>query len=74
MQKLIAILAVIANLVSRFLRKREKEEYQHESDAITTRPGDWFDEHFNGRVYEHSDLPTDANDTRQADAAKPTEK
>ncbi|MBE0471775.1 MAG: hypothetical protein IBX55_19975 [Methyloprofundus sp.] len=70
MEKIIAIIAVIANVVSRLLRKKEQEEYQHESDAITSRPGAWFDDHFNGRVHEHTDLPTDANDTRQADAAK----
>ena len=74
--RLLTVLAALAELLGRLRRQKEQETHQHAANEIKKNPGIWFDQHFNGRVFDPAEpanpaeLPKHASTADQADAAK----
>jgi hypothetical protein len=71
MNKVISILALLADLLVRFLKQKENREHENESRKIEEDPGTWFDKHFNGGVRKHEpNLPRDSPSTSETSSGK----
>lgn len=79
LDKVLTLLAAVAELLRRWRRLREQTQHEQESHDIQAKPGQWLDEHFNGsdrggnadRLQQPSSMPGNAGKASQTTTAKP---
>ncbi len=78
LDKLLTLLAAVAELLRRWRKLREQTDHEQQSDAIQENPGGWMDTHFNGtgaghdddRLHDATEVPRDASHASKAEAAR----
>jgi len=75
MNKILTILAALAELLGRYFRVKEQREHDEQQQQIKDNPAGWFDNHFNGDnngVQTNKPVPSNADQTKQTSPAKHT--
>lgn len=75
MNKILTILAALAELLGRYFRVKEQREHDDQQQKIKDNPAVWFDDHFNHSVngVRHNEpMPDNANQAKQTSPTKHT--
>ena len=76
MNKILTILAAIAEILTRLFRAKEQKEHEQQQQEIKEDPADWFDNHFNDHgngVHTNKPMPNNADKTKQAGSSEHSE-
>lgn len=77
MNKILTILAALAELLTRFYRAKEQSEHDQQQQQIKEDPTGWLDNHFNSDdngVQPNKPMPNNAKQAKQTNTAKHTKK
>lgn len=75
MNKVLTILAALAELLTRYFRIKEQREHDEQQQQIKDDPAVWFDDHFNhsvNGVQANEPMPDNADQTKQTSPTKHT--
>lgn len=79
LDKVLTLLAAVAELLRRWRRLREQAQHEQQADEIQASPAQWMDEHFNGpgdghnadRLHQPSEVPGASADACEAKTTEP---
>lgn len=75
MNKVLTILAALAELLTRYFRIKEQREHDEQQQQIKDDPAGWLDNHFNNDdngVQANEPMPNNADQTKQTSSTKHT--
>ena len=79
LDKILTLLAAVAELLRRWRKLREQADHAQQSDAIQENPGGWMDTHFNGpgaghdddRLHDATKMPDNDGHAGKAETSEP---